>query len=772
MNEASLESSLRSALDRLFTGPLRPKIEHQSVLSLRFGHHQVTVDGENRSEARGRLDVLLKADSLPVAVLELKRPGASLTDEDETQAWSYARLIDPMPPFYVVTNGETTRIFRTYDRKRMETETIDNAVFEAQLQAAAGAAAADEVFAIRFLLGRSPEVFRKLFQGVTEAELAHSTGGVGDYSQPLAETFRLPRIATAAVRELLTARQPVVFVVGPALSGKTNVLAELCDLSYHGPKEVQGLVPLYLNCSHRPQGIFQSLATGLTKQTKVPATAEDVRLWLTTGLVTADDCRPVLILDGWPSRSAERWEAELSELLDLVSEATFSLVVVLDEGQAERMLNDPERGYRSRLGTMAKGVKVKPILSDAELCSACHALHVQNGLDHERGIARSIFHRLPFTWRFLASFPPQTGTVPSVLGVEFIHTATGKLKLSAEHREYLRKYARAVVEEDHDGPLRELLTSSPGWVTWETAEGIVGVRGLDRLQEARLIRARTGPHGRALFSMQVPPVLAAVGSDFIVERLNKEVGSISVRDAARLIVRECQRFPYGPVVGAAVVCACGMDKALIEELLSRPPVISPIAKNAKLAIPLEGEDGFEVPEVVLHKAIADGGHTAADPFPYLILSYVAPWLDYGPDAEGSLWEQVVEGVGSAGIPLMPVEPLRRDWGLWVPPHLGFDLSGGRSMVAMESGIIEPITAAIRDAAIKSPDVFGKFVERLLKNEAVPLPLLNRAMTAAASVAEMNAPHASVAQKWADALEEQTFSRLRVEIRTGGDEKPS
>ncbi len=30
-NEASLESSLRSTLDRLFTGPLRPKITHQTV---------------------------------------------------------------------------------------------------------------------------------------------------------------------------------------------------------------------------------------------------------------------------------------------------------------------------------------------------------------------------------------------------------------------------------------------------------------------------------------------------------------------------------------------------------------------------------------------------------------------------------------------------------------------------------------------------------------------------------------------------------------------
>ena len=70
-------------------------------------------------------------------------------------------------------------------------------------------------------------------------------------------------------------------------------------------------------------------------------------------MVTTASDRPVVILDGWPARDAARWEAELSELLDLAGEKTFSLVVVLDDGQADFMLRDRDRGQKTPLGSAA-----------------------------------------------------------------------------------------------------------------------------------------------------------------------------------------------------------------------------------------------------------------------------------------------------------------------------------------------------------------------------------------------------------------------------------
>lgn len=144
------------------------------------------------------------------------------------------------------------------------------------------------------------------------------------YFQSFAETHGLPRMATAALRELLKEKQPVVVLTGPALSGKTNVVSELCWLAYNGSPEVRGRIPLYINSSQKPQGLFRLFFDGLIKQTKVPASADEVRQWLTVGLVTTEVDRPVVILDGWPTAHDERWKGELSELLGLVGDASFS----------------------------------------------------------------------------------------------------------------------------------------------------------------------------------------------------------------------------------------------------------------------------------------------------------------------------------------------------------------------------------------------------------------------------------------------------------------
>ncbi len=77
-----------------------------------------------------------------------------------------------------------------------------------------------------------------------------------------------------------------------------------------------------------------------------------------------------------------------------------------------------------------------------------------------------------------------------------------------------------------------------------------------------------------------------------------------------------------------------------------PPAIRKISHTARLAVPVEGREAIEVPEEVLREAIEEGfDHTASDPFPHLILSYVALKLDLKDEAERATWERLVEAVG-------------------------------------------------------------------------------------------------------------------------------
>lgn len=190
MNEATLEGHLNATLNQIFVGPVRPRIQHQKTLVLKLGHHNVQVDGFLKAETRGRLDVLLLLDDVNIAVLELKRPGLTLTEGDEDQAWSYARLLHPMPAFFIVTNGEDTRIFRTYDKSRVEGETLDEQAIIDQISVAAEAATESEQVAIHCLLGQSPEVFRAIFRRISYKQLRFVMGSIGDVTRPVCARLR------------------------------------------------------------------------------------------------------------------------------------------------------------------------------------------------------------------------------------------------------------------------------------------------------------------------------------------------------------------------------------------------------------------------------------------------------------------------------------------------------------------------------------------------------------------------------------------------------
>lgn len=108
-NEATLESRLDKVLTSVFPTFKQVKIEHQRSFSIKFGHHNVVIDGKapfNRP-SRAILDILLTIEGENVILLELKREGLALGEEDVSQGISYARLVHPMPPLTLI---QTVRI--------------------------------------------------------------------------------------------------------------------------------------------------------------------------------------------------------------------------------------------------------------------------------------------------------------------------------------------------------------------------------------------------------------------------------------------------------------------------------------------------------------------------------------------------------------------------------------------------------------------------------------------------------------------------------------
>ena len=94
------------------------EIQFETSFSIRLGKSENTVS--KVVTAGGRSDILCKKRGVNLFIIEVKADNLSITDSDVDQAISYARLVHPIAPFVIVTNGKETRIVDTIEKKDLQ----------------------------------------------------------------------------------------------------------------------------------------------------------------------------------------------------------------------------------------------------------------------------------------------------------------------------------------------------------------------------------------------------------------------------------------------------------------------------------------------------------------------------------------------------------------------------------------------------------------------------------------------------------------------------
>ena len=88
------------------TGVDLRELQFERSFSVRIGRKNIPVSGSTVKDKSGaRLDILVRRGDKNLLILETKAAHLSLTDDDRDQAISYARLVHPIAPYAVVTNG-------------------------------------------------------------------------------------------------------------------------------------------------------------------------------------------------------------------------------------------------------------------------------------------------------------------------------------------------------------------------------------------------------------------------------------------------------------------------------------------------------------------------------------------------------------------------------------------------------------------------------------------------------------------------------------------
>jgi len=88
----------------------------ETSFTIRLGKHQHKI--------QGRLDILCKRNDKNLFLLELKSDEVSITQKDINQGISYARALDQIAPFTIVSNGKITRIFDTVSKMELTGKNI------------------------------------------------------------------------------------------------------------------------------------------------------------------------------------------------------------------------------------------------------------------------------------------------------------------------------------------------------------------------------------------------------------------------------------------------------------------------------------------------------------------------------------------------------------------------------------------------------------------------------------------------------------------------
>jgi hypothetical protein len=200
------------------------ELQAERSFTLRLGHYVYRVDtGEQVRMAVPRSDILVTRNGKNLFIVEVKRKGLPLNDQDRDQAISYARVIHPIAPFVILTNGETARLFDTLSR-----EEILSSNFVVKDDYELALTLEQEHDFLHEFIGYSAHNLQVFSRAQVLARTRPLVGSLSDKTAKYIPEIYEPREELeASLRGFLGSSVPGFVVLGDAGTGKTSALCHL-----------------------------------------------------------------------------------------------------------------------------------------------------------------------------------------------------------------------------------------------------------------------------------------------------------------------------------------------------------------------------------------------------------------------------------------------------------------------------------------------------------------------------------------------------------------
>lgn len=708
-NEATLEARIDGVLTSVFPTFRMVNVQYQKSFSIKFGHHNVVVNLKEPSvnPARAIFDVLLTVDDKNMILLELKREGLTLTDEDISQGISYARLIHPMPPLTLISNGEDNLFYNTYTKENISKTNVDLEYIQNLIDNSFQLAINDFKDAISVLLNKEPDLFSKIINQITDVKFERLLGTVNDFTKPICIDFQIERQCLKQIQTLFTDGAALIGIVGSAFTGKTNLLYQF----FNKTKSEKNFL-LYLDCNDHNYSIFQQLANHFTENTKVLITKDKIREWLINSLIHLPDGKFYLLLDNFNNDIPESIKSEIIELIDIFKGVNHHTLYSIDEFNYKRIAFVENRQYKTIIGDQSKLIQLDE-LNDEEYDVTNSSIFDKYKVLIEHGGHYTPEYREPRILRHLVSLyhggikDGQFTKIDAVPNLNLLKAITSNKTYTKQIHDLYRKITYCFFIESE---LRKkdidlsIMASGSGAITTDIFKKNFPDDFNDLIKSSIAV-FREIRNGMTIIYPKIQELIAVHSISLITKMMIQEKEK-STTELCKLLLDTTISIPYCDIVANGVLLEIAkaneveLFSNLVQELLKMPPLLEKIEKGTKTLMYVEGVGHIQMN---FDDDINEGGFIA-DFLPYVILSQLAAYpLGLVDNKEYSIYAfhlHLLYEVGSSKELLRraDVRSLNN-----IKALESFDLDGVGSIISGHEGVIEPFVQSIQKCFFQMPN---------------------------------------------------------------------
>ena len=710
-NEATLEARIDRVLASVFPTFKTVNIQHQKSFSIKFGHHNVKVDLVEPSSypSRAIFDILLTIEDKNVILLELKKEGLNLTNEDILQGLSYARLIDNMPPLTLISNGKDNWFYNTYTKEKIETTNVDLAIIQKLTDNSFQLAINDFKDAVNLLLNKEPELFSKVINQISEIKFKRLLGTVEDFTKPICLDFQIERRCLNEVQNLFTNGAPLVGIIGSAFSGKTNLLYQF----FNSIKSEKNFL-LYLNCNDHNYSIFQQLANHFTENAKISITKDKIREWLINSLINLPDGKFYLLLDDFNNDVPEKIKSEIIELIDIFKGVNHHTLYSIDELNYKRIAFVENRQYKTIIGDQSKTIQLDE-LDDDEYTTANNFLFDKYKVLIEHGGHYTPEYREPRILRHLVTLY-QEGVgqdkftkIDAVPNLNILNAIAANKTYTTQIHNLYKKITFCFFAESElrkkDNDLG-IVAFGSGAITTDIFKKNFP-DDFESLIKSSIVVFREIGNGMTVIYPKFLELIAKHSIEIVKEIIVQgNSDEKSVDELCKLFTDTITPVPYCDIVGTGVLLSIGtienveLFSNLVQELLNRPAQLERIEKGTKTLMYLEDVGRIQIN----FEDDMDEGGFISDFLPYAVLSQLAAYplrlIGNNEYSEYAFHLYLLHKIGSSKefIRRADVRSLSN-----MKPVESYEWEGVGFMVSGNEGIIEPIVQSIQKCFFEIPN---------------------------------------------------------------------